>query len=1341
MKIDITKHLTTEDGLSHFGVTSLIEDHNGLVWVGTFKGLNIYDGYEFKTFNTENSNGPLTSSRIQSLLQDSNGNILIGTERGLSMYNYTTDRFVQIYSNSDQNRRMAGPIINKIDQTSSFIICNTESQGVLLFNKSNYEFVGRFLPEGVDLSSFTVNNMDMLTDRYFLLASNQGLFRFDTQLRKFTAILSDQIGPCSDVAHGKEGFVYVLTNWQVEILSINFEQGMPNFTRKKSVLGGRGYTQLSMDDAGHLWLTKSNNVISMISKPDQLLKNQFDLRDYVFSDEFTRISSLIIDDSGGGWIGSFNQGLFKFRTKERVFRFSSLKTKDEDAANTSSQVINLITIDDHRILATLNVNTCKTFDVNSGEVNEIGPADLGERYFTRAFQSKNGTIYLGSRDPGIYFQNERTDSWQLLSSESMPELEHARARAFAEDRQGRLWIAGFRALYRITLNEDGEVTEGETFSDFGSSAIEGNLLVNVIYADPLEDLIWLGTVNDGLIRLSSINESLYNLRWKSFVPEQNNPQSFPSYYVTSIKRLKNGQLWIGSVEGGISQLIAQEDQFHFRTYREIDGLDDNDVMTFQPDNNGALWIATNRGLNSFNLKTRTFSNYTIEDGLYPASFEVYSSKLADGTLVFGGNKGISYFDPVQVPTKNEIPKLLFGDFRIHNQQVHVGDTVGSRVILNRLLNKTEEIILDHDQGSFSIELISLHYSNTESHNVRYRLLPSDENWLVTPSHNKIANFSLLPPGKYTFEAAVTNSKNEWSETRTLYIIINPPLWRTGWAYLVYIVFSGVVIYIILSTLLRMNSLSHRLKLEQIEKDKVVEIDSARLKLFMNISHEFRTPLTLILGPIAVLKNLFQNNQDAFQHIDLVQRQSKKMLQLVDQVHDLRKGEQNLLKLNRQGFDFTGFVSEVMQDFEALAQESGKQLLLEGDARQLFVLADQSKLEVVINNLLNNAFKFTKKGDTITLAYGTYEDGLFFEVQDTGRGIKEEDLVHLFERFYQSSKEEAFSVGSGIGLELSKMLVELHYGEIEVISEFGHGTKFLVKLPVQYSQEDIFSPQRLEAALATESHEEKQRVKSGEMDFSDIIESGTHAEIDLYYVEDNQELRAFVQEVLSKYFHVTSFENGRECLEAMESEWPDLIISDILMPEMNGLELCKNVKADIRTSHIPVILLTSRSTTDDTIEGLAMGADAYITKPFEMRHLIASVKSILDTRQKLRERFQMDDVLSLDKKKFNQNDKVFIERIYKLLEEHLDNENIDLEQFAQELYMSRSQLFRKVKAITNHTPQELIRTYRLKKAAEFLKTQRFTVQEVCYKTGFKNRAYFTKVFKEQYGQSPNEYRGA
>ncbi|UXX79383.1 response regulator [Reichenbachiella carrageenanivorans] len=1342
VEIDISKHLTTEDGLSHFGVTTVIEDHNGLIWVGTFKGLNIYDGYEFKTFYADSEIGSLTSSRIQSLLQDSNGNILIGTEKGLTLYDYDKEKFVELYSNSKKDVKLAGPIINQIDQTNQFIVCITESEGVLLFNKNNYDFVGQYMPEGVDLARLKIHGADVLTDRYFLMTTNIGLMSFDTQKKAFERVLPNEVRRCLDVVHGKEGYIYVLSTWELYVISVDFDRGVPKFTLLKSRLGGQGYAQLGMDNEGRLWMRRHNNVISMIERPYRLLNNNYEWINYTFKDEFTRISCIVINTASGGWIGSYNQGLFRFRTNERIFKYSNLKVKEEDDKNKSSQIINMIGLDSTRVLLTINVNTCKVFDTKTGKTSDIGPSEELDRFFTRVYKDTRNTIWLGSRSPGIYRQFQGKSTWELLSHPDIPQLEELTVRSFAEDRHGKFWIADFRGLHRLTIGSKGEIRAYESMHTFGDLTFSEALKINVIDADPLTDVIWIGTVNDGLIKVNYDNEKpLTEIVATNFIPDPSDENSFPGYYVTSIKRLPNQGLWMGTLEGGISKLIEDGEEPKFKSYKETDGLDDNDVMTFQCDEEGNIWIATNQGINELNIDTETFRNYTPEDGLVPASFEVNSVWLDNGLMVFGGNNGVCYFDPKEVPRETFLPKLLFGQLKIHNQLVSVDSKVGTHVVLTQPLNDTKKLELDYDQSSISLELISMHFSNTESHQIRYRLLPLNEKWFVSSSNNKLANFSLLPTGKYTFEAAVSNSKNEWSSPRRIQIIIHPPLWKTGWAYLLYVIVTGVIVFLIMRTLIRMSSLHHRLKVEQMEKDRVVEIDAARIKLFMNISHEFRTPLTLISGPIAVLKNMFKNNQDAFQHIDLVQRQSKKMLQLVEQVHDLRKGEQNLLKLHMQSFDFTDFISEVKHDFEELAQDSNKKLILKGEANQLFVIADKQKLEVVVNNLLNNAFKFTKEGDTICIAYGIREEGFYIEVSDTGRGIRAEDLAHLFERFYQTSKEDGFSVGSGIGLELSKMLVELHFGEIQVTSEYGKGANFFVSLPVKVSKEDAFRNKRMEEILANESHEDKQRVNQDKLDLSDLVVDESMSSVSIYYVEDNYDLRTFVEGVLSEYFNVTSFDNGKKCVEAMDSEWPDLIISDILMPEMNGLELCKHVKVDIRTSHIPVVLLTSRSTTDDKIEGLEMGADAYIVKPFEMRHLIATVQSILQNRQKIRERFKLGYPLSLEKKQYNQNDKIFIERIYRLMEDNLDNESMDLEAFSRELYMSRSQLFRKVKAITNHTPQELIRSYRLKKAAELLAAGVHTVQQVCYKTGFKNRAYFTKVFKEQFGVNPSKYTGS
>lgn len=1334
LEIDITQHLTSSEGLSHFGVTSVVKDHLGMVWVGTFKGLNLYDGYEFKAFYSTKDSG-LVSNRIQSLYRDKHNNILIGTEKGLSVYHYQQQRFEAL----NTGNAFSKAFINHITENEKYIICNTQVNGILLINKTDYSFERKILPPQTVNRNFKAFRISFLDENHLLLASNLGLFLVNIETGAFKRILNGKMIYCLDVINDGHGLVYALDFDALWILRVDNKNGNIHFKIESKAFERQGYSKLSLSDKGALWLMKNINELAVATDPSYIKNIEQQVIRFSFTNEFTRLSSIALSENGG-WIGSFNQGLYKFSSVKRPFSYSALKSKGQHI-NKSSQVVSLLSFNKNEVWVTLNANLGKLFDIQHQTIREIENPKINNQVITKILKDRHGNIWGGSRRLGIFQKESLYHPWKQLTPKEAPELEDELVRVVVEDRHGDIWMAAQNALYRFRLDDKGQISEIEKLEALGELAYNNHLIIQVLYPDPKQDCIWIGTESKGGVRLNySPDKPLKNVDIKRFKPILQGVNSLERHSITCIQRVPKSGLWVGSLEGGISKLIGNEEDLSFKTYTEADGLDDNDVMTFQHDNKGRLWIATNKGINRFDPKTETFQNYTAEDGLVPASFEVSSAKLQNGMMVFGGNNGICYFHPDLISTDTPVPDLLFGDLKIHNQTVKIYDKLSTKhpPILSKPLNETNKIELDYNQNSLSIELISLHFSNTESHKIRHRLLPNEKEWVESSSHNKMVSFSLLPAGEYTLEVAASNTKNEWSPSRKLHIIIHPAWWDTTLAKVLYFVFSILVIVGVMVVLLRLKSLQYKLRLEHLDKIRLEELEATRLKLFMNISHEFRTPLTLISGPISVLKKMFDTNTDAFQHIDLIQRQSKKMFQLVEQVHDLRKADENILKLQMQSFDFTHLITELKRDFEKLAEDSEKRLLLKGEANQLFVMADKYKLEVVINNLLNNAFKFTRKGDEIIIAYSCQENNLSISVEDTGVGIPQEDIPHLFERFYQSSNGGGYSIGSGIGLELSKMLVEMHYGEIKVSSEKGRGAKFEILLPVNVTRKDQLSEERLEELLLEESHEERQRVDKDVIDLSALIKDESHKELTIYYVEDNIDLRHFVSDILAQYFQVATFSNGKECLDKMEEEWPDLILSDILMPEVNGLELCKQIKSDVRTSHIPVILLTSRSSVDERVEGLEVGADTYISKPFDMKHLIASIQNILNNRQKLRERFQLTLPLPLDKKQQSENDKIFLERLYKQLEINLSNEDIDLEELAMELFMSRSQFFRKVKSITNSTPQEIIRSYKLKKAAEFLSEEDLSVADVSVKVGFKSRTHFSKLFKERFELTPSKY---
>ena len=495
---------------------------------------------------------------------------------------------------------------------------------------------------------------------------------------------------------------------------------------------------------------------------------------------------------------------------------------------------------------------------------------------------------------------------------------------------------------------------------------------------------------------------------------------------------------------------------------------------------------------------------------------------------------------------------------------------------------------------------------------------------------------------------------------------------------------------------------------------------------------------MISRPLEVLKRTYRNNPDANEKLNLITRQSKKIQQLIEQVQDFRRADVNMLKMSYSRFNFDTFIQDLIIDFKFLADNDNKKLEFIGDDSISIVSADKDKLEKIFNNLLNNAFKYTSSGDLIKIEYKKEnEKDLIVKVTDTGKGIDSADLNHIFERFYQSqNKDNTHITGSGIGLAFSKRLVEMHYGFISAESTLDEGTTITVRLPIVKKHlptdvlDDINLPKEKEVSVTSKIIKENTSL--------DLVSSGDFKESVIFYAEDNLEMRNFVSNLLSKYFIVKSFRNGKECLDAMEDEWPDIVISDVQMPEMNGLDLCLRIKSDLKTSHIPVILLTALTNIEDHLQGIRDGADAYIKKPFNVQHLITNVEALLANRKQLRERYKIGIPLTKENNKNNRNDNAFLEKLYSLIEENLDNQEFDLNNLARELYLNRTHFYQKVKVLTNQTPFELLKMYRLKKAAELLVQKGLSVNEVFIMTGFKSRTHFTKVFKEKYETSPGKY---
>ncbi|MGJ8745695.1 hybrid sensor histidine kinase/response regulator transcription factor [Polaribacter sp.] len=1343
-KIEYTKKITISDGLAHNGVTSVLKDSRGFLWIGTYEGINKYDGYKTVTFKNTIDTDILTSNRVRSIVEDAKNNLWIGTDQGITIYKSSQEKFIKLYSNKLIGKDNSGPIIRKvfINKKKNKIYCLTEGKGIFIFDE-NYTLLNNFVP--VENKSNSLNFYDVLElqDENLVFTTSKGLFFFDSKENTFKKILDVNISHTSEIISLNDSLLLISLEYGLGVVCYNADKN--EFTLKKQLLLEKQLNKLCVDNNGDLWLGTLNKGILKINNIKENLTcnstKEFTVESFNDDVDRLRISSIISADNNI-WVGSFNEGLYQFDIKENPFKKYN-KAMGYKYGIASNTVTHISKVDSTRVFITSTFGGIALLNTATEKFEPL-PFKVPKEHLlnvSSVFVDSKGNTWLKIMGVGFFRVKPGSKKLEKIESVYFDNSLTQSFRSFTEDKNGNIWIGASHDVFKLTIDAVNAIKKIESLNENPFFTTKKISLARYIYADPLKNFIWIGVDSDGLFRVDNGKDiPIKELSIRQFVNDKNNKNSISSNFVTSILRLPNNNLWVGTESGGICKVEEKNNELSFISFTEKKGLSNNVVKSILADNEHSLWISTNIGLNKFDLKSKVFRKFYLIDGLPFEDFLFSSEKLSNGTLLFPGLDGLCYFNPDKIINKEELPKVQLENFKIFNREIYPGDTIKNRVILEKSLFQLNEITLNHDENVFSFNIASLHFSNPKNHSLKYKLHPINKEWVKTASNNNVINYSGLPPGEYEFSFMASNSLNEWTAPKKLKIVIVPPFWKTNTAYVIYALLLIIILYLIIYTITKIQSLNHNVAIEKLEKDTVKELNESKLRFFSNISHEIKTPITLITGPVDVLLDRYKNNLDVSEKLSLVKRQTKKIRQLVDQVHDFRRAEANLLKMNYSRFNFNIFLQELTNDFMFLANKDQKNFELIAKDKNIIVSGDKNKIEKICNNLINNAFKYTKEGDSIKLEFSCDEKDLHVAVTDTGMGIDAIDLEHIFERFYQSeSTQKEHIAGSGIGLAFSKKLVEMHYGYISAASIVNEGTTISFQLPIvkqQVEQDEVLDKKTVALPKEKEIVLDKQTLQ--EEVLTTVNVSGEFSESLIFYAEDNLEMRNYVTGILSKYFKVKAFRDGQECLDALENTWPDIVISDVQMPQLNGLDLCIAIKSNLKTSHIPVILLTALTNIEDHVRGLRDGADAYIKKPFNVQRLITNTEALLSNRKQLRERYQVGIPLTKENNKNNRNDNAFLEKLYSIMEENLDNQDFDINTLAKELYLNRTHFYQKVKVLTNQTPFELIKMYRLKKAAQFLVHQKLSVNEVFLMTGFKSRTHFTKIFKEKYEVSPSKY---
>jgi signal transduction histidine kinase/DNA-binding response OmpR family regulator len=829
--------------------------------------------------------------------------------------------------------------------------------------------------------------------------------------------------------------------------------------------------------------------------------------------------------------------------------------------------------------------------------------------------------------------------------------------------------------------------------------------------------------------------------FRSYRYNPNDSSSLSSNLINAIYEDSRHTLWIGTWAGlnRFNPLTGT-----FKAYRKEDGLADNVVYGIIEDEDGNFWVSTNQGISKFDPVHISFENYNTADGLQAQEFIRGSFlKSRSGELFFGGVNGFNSFFPKAILSNPNIPPVYVTNFWIYNELMKPG---APNSPLKSNITETESIVLPYTQNEFTFEFAALNYSQAFKNRYSYYLEGYDKAWHDAGSQRR-ASYAKVPPGVYTFRVKASNNDGIWNESGTaLKIIVRPPWWKTSWAYCAYTILAVALFLWYRQNLINRERLKNDLKLEHLELTKMQEMDKLKSTFFTNISHEFRTPLTLILSPIKdMLAGDFKG--DVKKQYQMVIRNGERLLRLINQLLDLSKLGAGSMKLKVVRLDIIQFLKPIVSAFESYAERSHIKFLFEYPVAPLWVYIDPDKFEKIITNLLSNAFKFTREGEIkLSVKIVSEPDSpkldvnefLEIAVTDSGAGIPQEFLSSIFDHFYQVA-HHSNSEGTGIGLSLTKELVELHKGKITVVSTQGKGSTFSVQLllgkdhfkesEIDESDGPIFEHQKFVAGIdlsrpltTTEDQEGHETLPK------------------LLIVEDNQDMRSYIAQSLQSHFSIVEAKDGKEGIKKGLEVIPDLIISDVMMPEMDGVALCKAFKTNIYTSHIPLILLTAKADLESRIEGLETGADEYLSKPFNSVELQIRARNLIRSREILRERYTASKKLILEPKEISITslDEKFLKNIIQVIEENMSDSSFRVETLAKQLEMDQMAMYRKIKALTGQTAVEFLRTLRLKRAAQLLRQQKLTVSEVTYLVGFNDLQYFRTCFRKLFGVSPSEY---
>lgn len=1346
------KHININEGLSQNAVFDILKDNKGFMWFGTKDGLNKYDGYNFIIYqHNPFDTTTLSANYITCLFEDKRGYIWVGTnDGGVNVYDRKSETFhrIDLGENSLLQRNIF-EIKAIIEDADSNIWIATSGDGLLKLkvnenNDGNLSFTEKWFVNEPDNANCICSNQVFFA--YFdregtlWLGTSEGLDRLDVKTETFTHFVINTKNPAAPeisssksiyaIHEAKDGSFWVGTIGGL----VKFDRSDGNyryFPNKYDVFsyGWGNITSMVEDADGNLWL----------ATPKELMK--FDVGNESYTSfthdpfnpktiSFNSISSVYIDNTDILWVGTTGMGIDYYDPKANRFNvFNYVPDRNSRLRSFSIRSVLEDNIGNIWIGAEVLYKwDRKTGQITSFERSSNEPKAFGNTIIFSMIEYTDGNIWAATTE-GLLRYNPKTAKQRLYKYEednknSIPQSE---VYTVFQDMDSTIWIATEKYLSKLIDEEKGIF---KSFKYHTASTFYEQVRP-VIFQDA-DRQMWLGT-KYGL--------NLFNPKMETFKLFENHPDQPNSLNNNLIKSIcadpiyPDRYLWIGT-NGGLNRYDKKTNSFFY--YTEENGLPNNVIYGIESDVQNNLWLSTNKGLSRFNLQSGEFRNFDVNDGLQSNEFNTGAYfKSKSGEIFFGGIKGLNYFYPHDIKENKNIPPVVLTKIKLAEESLSLKS---NPELLEKSVEETKKITLSHKEDIVTFEFAALEYSAPEKNQYKYMLENFNDKWINTGGVRSVT-YTHLPPGNYIFRVIASNNDGVWNtEGLALELIIEPPWYKSWLAYILFGLGFAVIVYFLRRYEKNRLLLKNQLKLEQVSADSLRQVDQMKSQFFANISHEFRTPLTLILGQ---LESIISQKSDTKEKAKLLvaQANANRLLRLINQLLDLSKLENGSMELDTSQYNIVSFLKGMLFSFESLAESKQIELLIESESENIQVVFDQDKIEKVFNNLIFNAIKYTNAGGKLTLIIKTI-DSLYVEVKvkDSGIGIPPQFVPVIFDRFFQvdSTSTRNFE-GTGIGLALVKELVELHNGMVKVESTEGVGSTFTVKLPIGGIKKELIAKESVatttiippELLITAEIAETIERIGKPAKQFVDNKEI-------VLVVEDNKDVRTFIRQHLEEFYQICEAENGETGLASAREIVPDLIVTDLMMPKMNGFEFCREVRKDERTSHIPIIMLTAKAGFDDKMEGLEIGIDDYITKPFSAKELEVRVKNLIKQRKFLRERFKTSTIIKPSDVTVLSIDQVFLDKIIKTIETNIENQDFTPDSLAKEVSMSVSQLNRKLNALINQPAGQLMRSLRLQRAADLLKQNAGTISEICYQLDFNDPAYFSKAFKKQFGCSPSKY---